>query len=263
MLKLVLEKQTWYKDTPFSQDSIIINGVVTSYNVGGLPTAYYLFETEEGEDIISESMNYVGLDNHYKKRIMINYISGQVKDQIKLPTGAMGDTIPQDSGEPESFIWGYDHNYPIARTVNALQAFHTSFEDETGTVDQDSYTGEKVRSGSYTISLFLSDGDYVLSYCQRTSGTWEWKKEMVEVTGDSYERTVTPETGADAIDEIRIHPVDALMTTYTFKPLVGMTSMTDAGGRVTRYVFDIHGRLLYIRDHEGNITQSHEYHYQH
>lgn len=58
-----------------------------------------------------------------------------------------------------------------------------------------------------------------------------------------------------AIDEIRIHPVDAQMTTYTYQRLNGKTSETDALGRITFYEYDSMGRLHLVRNQEGDIVQ--------
>jgi hypothetical protein len=54
---------------------------------------------------------------------------------------------------------------------------------------------------------------------------------------------------------------DARVTTYTYDPLVGATSVTDSRGRTSYYVYDIFHRLKYIKDHDGNILRKNEYNY--
>lgn len=62
-----------------------------------------------------------------------------------------------------------------------------------------------------------------------------------------------------AIDELRIHPMEAQMATYTYQRLNGKVSETDALGRITFYEYDGMGRLHLVRDQEGNILQKKTY----
>lgn len=51
------------------------------------------------------------------------------------------------------------------------------------------------------------------------------------------------------------------VTSYKFKPLVGITSMTDVRGYTTFYEYDQENRLEYVKDPDGNIYSANEYHY--
>jgi YD repeat-containing protein len=51
------------------------------------------------------------------------------------------------------------------------------------------------------------------------------------------------------------------ITTLTYKPLVGVTSVTDPKGQTTTYEYDSFGRLERVKDHQGNILSENEYHY--
>ncbi|GAF05555.1 RHS repeat domain-containing protein [Saccharicrinis fermentans] len=53
----------------------------------------------------------------------------------------------------------------------------------------------------------------------------------------------------------------ALVTTYTYNPLIGITSITDPNGRITYYEYDSFGRLEYIKDQDHNILQKYDYKY--
>ena len=54
---------------------------------------------------------------------------------------------------------------------------------------------------------------------------------------------------------------NAHITTYTYKPLVGMTSVMDAKGMIVYYEYDSFGRLRSEKDQHGNVVKSYDYHY--
>ena len=68
-------------------------------------------------------------------------------------------------------------------------------------------------------------------------------------------------SGTTTIDELRLYPVGAQMSTYTYTPLVGISSQCDINNKVTYYVYDSLGRVLMIRDQDGNIIKKYDYEY--
>jgi YD repeat-containing protein len=72
---------------------------------------------------------------------------------------------------------------------------------------------------------------------------------------------IPPEQILININNLRTQLPDAQITTYTYKPLVGMTSMTDPRGVKIFYEYDDFNRLKCIKDNNGNIIQKFDYHY--
>ncbi|WP_454881507.1 hypothetical protein [Sphingobacterium detergens] len=66
-----------------------------------------------------------------------------------------------------------------------------------------------------------------------------------------------------AADKLRSDPrlAKAMVTSYTYKPLVGMTSKTDARGIKETYTYDGMQRLRAILDHLNYMNKSFDYHY--
>ncbi len=54
---------------------------------------------------------------------------------------------------------------------------------------------------------------------------------------------------------------DALMTYYTYDPLIGTTSITSPRGKTMYYQYDSLGRLETVKDHDGKILSKNEYNY--
>jgi len=189
---------------------------------------------------------------------------------------------------PVSIIWDYRHMLPIAQVKNGTQAdvAYTSFEaDGTGnwTVSsnsRDSVTTALTGTKSYNVALGISKGGltaattYVVSYWTK-SGT------ALSITGTItgypikgatingwtyYEHKVTGQTtisitGSGNIDEVRLYPQNAQMTSYTYRPQIGVSSVNDARAGISYYEYDNFQRLMNIKDQNGNITKHFDYHY--
>jgi YD repeat-containing protein len=67
----------------------------------------------------------------------------------------------------------------------------------------------------------------------------------------------------DEINKVRtgLQKAKVFVTTYTYAPLVGITSQTDASNRTTYYEYDGLSRLKIIRDLNNNIVKAYDYQY--
>ncbi len=63
------------------------------------------------------------------------------------------------------------------------------------------------------------------------------------------------------LDELRLYPSTASMTTFVYDPLVGVKEKNDENNVVTHYNYDVMGRLEEVKDHNGNIVERYEYDY--
>ncbi|MBB6239872.1 YD repeat-containing protein [Pedobacter sp. AK013] len=65
------------------------------------------------------------------------------------------------------------------------------------------------------------------------------------------------------VNTLRNSPLmkNSQIASYTYKPLVGMTSSTDAKGMTTYYEYDAFQRLKAVKDQNGNILKQTDYHY--
>ena len=63
------------------------------------------------------------------------------------------------------------------------------------------------------------------------------------------------------LDNLRTSLSGAMVTTYTYAPLIGVTSMTDPKGYTVYYEYDAFNRLKYVKDAEGHLVSENKYHY--
>lgn len=82
-----------------------------------------------------------------------------------------------------------------------------------------------------------------------------------------YEHKITGQNdisinGLGHVDELRLYPLEAEMTTYTYHPLIGISSVTDANNTTSSYEYDDFGRLEAIRGQDGEVIKHLKYNYQ-
>jgi len=65
-----------------------------------------------------------------------------------------------------------------------------------------------------------------------------------------------------AIQQLRTAFPDALISGYTYLPGIGISSISDANNQVSTYEYDNLGRLLRIKDANGNLIKTYDYQYQ-
>jgi len=127
--------------------------------------------------------------------------------------------------------------------------------------------------GAITLSGLTSSSIYVVSYWSKSGNSYTVAgstsvKQGKTINGWTFfEHTVTGITSASIsgtanIDEVRLYPATAQMTSYTYSPLIGMTSQCDVDNRITYYFYDPIGRLAWVKDQDGNIIRTMQYHYQ-
>jgi hypothetical protein len=193
---------------------------------------------------------------------------------------------------PVSIIWDYLNKYPIAQVKNAgiTDVAATSFEADgygnwspfTGSITTVSSAPFPPTGNNYynlTTSAVLnksglvSGKTYIVSYWSKNGAYSVSGGTGSSVTGKTingwtyYEHTIAASSatltisGTGAIDEVRLYPSTAQMTTYTYSPLVGMATSCDVDNKVSYYFYDGLQRLKWVKDQDGNVIKTYQYHY--
>lgn len=228
-------------------------------------------------NILFEKFNKSNLGNVLENEITVN--SYDLKGNILQATAK--------DGIVKSFIWDYLNIYPVAELINAIQSdiAYSSFEADgkgnwtfsgIASNDPNSFTGKKVYmlNGANNITKTGLDAskNYIITYWSKTgSATVNGTTATAGISrlGWVYFEHQLPAnttsiivTGTVTIDELRLFPKGALMTTYAYEPLVGITHQCNANNKVANYIYDPFGRLLLIRDQDKNILKKYCYNYQ-
>lgn len=107
----------------------------------------------------------------------------------------------------------------------------------------------------------LSEGGSTLylTSANQVAQKGSWTNYQVRFTAGGSMPLNIATAGADIyIDEVRLCPADAQMSSLTHEPLLGAGSTTDARGRISYYEYDKMGRQTLVRDQDGNILRKTE-----
>ncbi len=124
--------------------------------------------------------------------------------------------------DPVSIVWGYNQSEPV------LKVEGMSFSD---------------LSAAYSS---------LISYLQTNSNL---------PSARTYSSVSAKVTSIKSTLSALLNNKTCQVTLYTYCPQVGLTSQTDPNGMTTYYDYDDYGRLILVRDNDGNILKSYDYHY--
>jgi hypothetical protein len=152
-------------------------------------------------------------------------------------------------------------NFKCSNQINPNQIvsgikefFYDGFEENTNAnvLSGTARCGRKYYNTNYTTNFTAPTArNYIIQWWNLVAGQWKFNEQPF--TGNMVL------TGP--VDEIRIFPSNAFMTSYTYSPLVGMSSETDPNGYSKYYEYDNFNRLSLIRDQDNNIVKKICYNY--
>lgn len=163
----------------------------------------------------------------------------------------------------ETWTSGGYNQWQVSNLNAALASFGCPTGSKALNLNYNNTSQQVTRSLSpgkqYVVSLWVKDGTVDVSglpgVTGLTLGPWTYKE--YAVSGLS---SITI-TGTGWIDELRLYPKGALMTTYTYQPLHGITTKCDMNNRISYYIYDLTGKLTLVRDKDFNIIKKICYNY--
>lgn len=281
-------------DSAGSSDTYITGGVVNRFKTGGLGLPDTTFTVNAANPI---PLNNFKFSNQLKGVINGANQPYHIDDSYTAKAfyqayNSKNDLIQsQNFGEPSSsIIWGYNQDVPIAKITNATvdKVAYTSFE----TNDQQywSFTASgrdssglaktgKVRyqlsAGNLTTHSSMPAGTYIISiWTQGAKPTisgastdvaivngesddhgWNFYMDRITLSSSATVRL----SGSGLVDEVRLYPQGAHMSTTTVTPQVGVSSTNSPDDKVNTYEYDHLLRIITERDDQFNILKKYSY----
>lgn len=161
------------------------------------------------------------------------------------------------SGVAQSKLWMATEPLLLADIENGSpgSCYYDNFERATANVSSDAVGGKQSSTASLVVSL-PGPGFYTLTYWSK-SGSNPWQLNQQSLNFDSQNaanNNVTIGGSGLLIDEVRLHPVSARMTTYSYDRLGNLLSVCSPNNIFSHTEYDEFNRPRLIRDEHKNIT---------
>jgi hypothetical protein len=186
-----------------------------------LSTSRTLFNIDASTVVLPEIIQTSKGDNPLEDRVKYNYY---VNGNIK--------SVSKIDGTKIYYVWGYELTQPIAKIENITSL----------TENQETYTRlteEQQTAINKAVTASNSDDD-----------------RCILITEKCNENSLR-----DKLAIVRAAFPNSMVTTYTYDPLIGVTSITDPREETIYYHYDSFNRLEFVKDSDGNVLTENKYHY--
>ncbi|AXY74407.1 hypothetical protein D3H65_10650 [Paraflavitalea soli] len=142
------------------------------------------------------------------------------------------------------------------RTTNSFLTGKKAYNLSNGNITKTGLNTAK----SYIVSYWSASSAAIVNSVTPTTGItkkgWTYYEHKLPAGATSV--TIS---GTVIIDELRLYPVDAQMSTYSFEPLLGVTSINSINNSIAYYEYDGAGQIRFVKDADGNILKIYDYFY--
>jgi len=260
-----LKPSTIVKKYTYNNDLLVTREITDGRYNGGDPDDVSHVNTSEdydgnGEHFWVDIMYPKDYPNESSLQNLVN-----TKNLVGLP---ISKTVTNKGQQIQGQFFAYDISGNIKESYkyNKGQGSNSSTENYIPN-DYDLFATYTNSNGKPT-QVQRKDGT-VVSYIWDTSETYVLAKienathaEATALVTQSLDLKTISETALTAqLDNIRNGLPAAQVTTFTYNPMVGITSITDPRDETIYYEYDSFGRLEFVKDAQGKILSNNQYYY--
>ena len=227
----------------YNKDSVLIYNNETKYLVNDLGRTSAVVQTDSKGDEIREMYSYLDRVPAYPTEI-IKTNKGNVISAMKI------DYEQQSNAE--------DHYTPLKVWKGAVGVAPLNIEYRPDCIYSHYDTHGNPRqvvdkNGKTTCYFWGYNGRHIVAKVENST----YNILLGYGIGTTYSEALPADVEAQLRND---EEENFIVTTYTYKPLVGITSITDPSGHSVYYEYNDSGKLKVIRDDKGKVLKSYDYH---
>ncbi|PWG77990.1 hypothetical protein [Pararcticibacter amylolyticus] len=230
-------------------------GRILSFKVGGGPFTSYCWGYDDLypiAEVRNASVSEFYFADFEGNSGFDGYLEG---DYIRSHTGLFSGRISNDgSGKKNSS----SNTWLETKTLKTRTIRYSGWVFSTGPTAEIALLMRRAgetNSYSYVDTVILSAGQL---------NKWVLLQKEIEVPLDVSQVCIQLSNNSEGsvwFDDIRLYPANAQMSTYTYKPLVGVKSRTNDVGQTVYYEYDNYQRLRLIQDQNRKVLKEYQYRY--
>lgn len=250
------------------EEKRVMNSYITDWNIQD-DTQEYSQLNDEYDDRVYKQITYplTGEEDGLQNEDIISSLpySNELISQHRLSTPLKVEFRNKD----REIITEEEHHYANFGNVIGLEKI--KFINRNGSIDTSEVvtkrdikgriTEFKKKNGVFVSRIYGYNDNYLIA--EVVNSTYSNSIFKLQNLQTLYNQVTTSnsESIRSLMSELREALPESQVTTYTYDPLIGVTSITDPRGETIYYEYDDFNRLEYVKDAQRNILSKNDYHY--
>lgn len=232
----------------YEGSDFIASNSVQVFDEGHRQMLYITAEDNLGKTIKSE-FTYQPINNAIVNTQVNKYVNGNHKEHVVNTYGPKGDLIKSEFKTPE--MSSYEQTGILNPWYqNGLLRGYTQLDGTQVTLIY-GYNNTQLVAKMINVDALIYYNNS--SYLNLRSN--------ISSQSNQSSFTYSEQNLKNTLNSLRGKFPDAMVTTYTYLPMIGISSITDENAKTTTYEYDAFNRLKSIKDHSGNILNEYQYNF--